>query len=85
MFKFEDKNFEQAFPTSSVPNPSCKGLSVRDHYAGLAMIALINAATTNKLFAQYLQSINPDGNVAVAEAAFAHADAMLKERNKKNG
>ena len=51
-----------------------EGISLRDHFAGLAMQAMI-AADVREVYA----------NGDVAEIAYKQADAMLAEREKGNG
>jgi hypothetical protein len=49
-------------------------MTLRDHFAGLAMQATVNAWIIN--------SIYPLSDLDVAKNAYVVADAMLEERNK---
>jgi hypothetical protein len=51
-----------------------KDMTLRDHFAGLAMQATVNAWIIN--------SIYPPSDLDVASNAYVVADAMLKERSK---
>ena len=51
-----------------------KDMTLRDHFAGLAMQATVNAWIIN--------SIYPLSDLDVASNAYVVADAMLEERNK---
>lgn len=51
-----------------------KDMTLRDHFAGLAMQATVNAWIIN--------SIYPPSDLDVAKNAYVVADAMLEERNK---
>ena len=51
-----------------------KDMTLRDHFAGLAMQATVNAWIIN--------SIYPPSDLDVARNAYVVADAMLEERNK---
>ena len=51
-----------------------KDITLRDHFAGLAMQATVNAWIIN--------SIYPPSDLDVASNAYVVADAMLEERNK---
>jgi len=51
-----------------------KDMTLRDHFAGLAMQATVNAWIIN--------SIYPLSDLDVANNAYVVADAMLKERSK---
>ena len=77
------KIFKDGTPWGSA-GPIEYGMTLRDYFAGQAMIALMQAVTMNKEFAQYVAKINPDGNSFVAMAAYMHADAMIVQREKTN-
>jgi len=51
-----------------------KDMTLRDHFAGLAMQATVNAWIIN--------SIYPPSDLDVARNAYVVADAMLEERSK---
>ena len=51
-----------------------KDMTLRDHFAALAMQATVNAWIIN--------SIYPPSDLDVASNAYVVADAMLEERNK---
>ncbi len=66
---------EPAFPITSVANHQFCGLSIRDHFAGLAMQSLIPCA-----HGMTFGTANEASNLTLAYAAYAVADAMLKAR-----
>ena len=51
-----------------------RDMTMRDHFAGLAMQATVQAWIIGKIY--------PPTDMDVANNAYALADAMLKERNK---
>jgi hypothetical protein len=74
-----------AFPTSSDQFGSTDasihgGMTLRDHFAGLAMQAIIAAALTEGSKTEY--SLNNEMAAYVAQDAYHHADAMLKAREQ---
>ncbi len=50
-----------------------EGISLRDHFAGLAMQGILTTLS---------KTVNPD---SVAQMAYNMADAMLAEREKRDG
>lgn len=62
--------FPMAVTIDNYVNRRYSGLSVRDHFAGLAMQALMSTSDTN----------NSITRILVAQRAYEIADAMLEER-----
>ena len=58
------------------------GMSLRDYFAAKAMQAIISSALTEGTKTQYTIS-KPDFLECLSLDAYAHADAMLKEREPK--
>jgi len=79
----EHNNGGPAFPSPISHNPMTysvthPGMSLRDHFAGLALPAVLNNA-----FVQFANSHWPvDWRDGVAKSAYQLADAMLREREK---
>lgn len=56
-----------------------QGMSLRDHFAGLAMQGFLSGAIKGSFGVSH-----PDQNMNVALASFAIADAMLSARQKES-
>lgn len=73
-----------AFPACNEANVNeTMGMTLRDHFAGIALAAAeIRLFDESSLSEFDLKTVN-EGRAMIAKAAYAYADAMLAERNRK--
>ena len=75
-----------AFPYTWVrdgkPATEVSGMTLRDHFAGLAMQGIVAGAVTANFKGESNEDEDEYENDAVAESAYMMADAMLKARGK---
>lgn len=75
----------KAFPSSNTPETGyyAEGMSLRDYFAGQALISITLSSGINKTYALYIKNTGEEPNQWTAVTAYKLADAMLKERERK--
>ena len=77
------ENGGQAFPLPVNTSLEYGGMTLRDYFAGQALIGMTTGQTTNEKFANWIKEQPVTPNEWLGITAYTIADAMIAERNKK--
>lgn len=80
--KLADKPINARSASEYELNPP-EGMTLREHYAGLAMQALIGDADSKANISRLSRERNIDADVGLAKAAIEFADALIAELEKR--